>query len=557
MRISWAPGATSGRTALWPIPDQSRKIKFAALNNGVKPIQAGQAKSPRPVFRVGLWALLPCLLFGGCRGKDAGAQGRGVLTVMLTEAPRGMDPANHTATLTGTVLAPMYEGLVRISGGAPEPLLATGWTQSSDGLDWTFRLRPGVRFHDGASMDAHSVVLSFHRLIDPASPLAAAGKFRPVIASVQALDERTVRFHLAKPYVDFLVLLGANQAAIVSPKAVRAGTIATAADGTGPFRFVAWRPNVSVIEARNHDYWGIAPSLRTIRWLSSAEPSVLNMALRNGLADVAGPLSPVFASRVTTDSALRLIHQPGHAFFWIALDTHLPPWGDPRVRLALSYATDRPGLVSALLSGFGQPASAPLADATPYVSRDPEHVRYDLAKARQLLAASGRASGFRIAVAIQDSDEGPAEALQAMWAKAGVDLEIRRLEGGVYAATAFAGPKEKARQGVGGVLASWSSGVVPELQLRPLFASVNQAPAGANLGFFADPVVDRMLDQAEAVQSSDERGRLYHDIQARIVEDSPDVFLFTRDDLVGLRRGVSGVTIAPDGVILVARAAKP
>jgi len=523
---------------------------------GFAAAQAGKASPWRSALRAGSGAVLLGLALGGCQDWGDGAEGPDALTVMLTEAPRGMDPANHTATLTGTVLAPMYEGLVRTSGGATEPLLASGWTQSADGLDWTFLLRPGVRFHDGAPMNAQAVVVTFQRLIDPASALAAAGKFRPVIASVQALDDRTVRFHLTRPYADFLILLGANQAAIVSPRAVRAGTIATVADGTGPFRFVAWRPNVSVTEARNRDYWGAAPLLRSIRWLSSAEPSVLNMALRNGLADVAGPLSPVFAPRMARDPALRLIHQSGHAFFWVALDTRLPPFDDARVRQALSYATDRAGLVSALLSGFGQPAAAPLADATPYVARDPEHVGYDLAKARQLLAASGHASGLHIAVAVQDSDEAPAEALQAMWAKAGVDLEIRRLEGGVYAAAAFAGPKDKARQGLGGVLASWSSGVVPELQLRPLFASVNAAPAGANLGFFADAEVDRMLDEAEAARSDDERARLYHAVQARIIDEAPDVLLFTRDDLVGLRRGVSGVTIAPDGVILVARAAK-
>jgi glutathione transport system substrate-binding protein len=504
----------------------------------------------------GLFALLLGPVLGGCGDQADGAREPGVLTVMLTEAPRGMDPANHTATLTGTVLAPMYEGLVRTSGAEPAPLLASGWTQSADGLDWTFSLRQGVRFHDGAPLNAPAVVLSFQRLIDPASALAAAGKFKPVIASVQALDDRTVRFRLARPYADFLILLGANQAAIVSPRAARAGTIATVADGTGPFRLVAWRPNVSVTEERNQDYWGAAPSLRTIRWLSSAEPSVLYMALRNGMADVAGPLSPVFAQRAAKDPALRMIHQSGHAFFWIALDTRLPPFDDVRVRQALSYATDRAGLVSALLGGFGQPAAAPLAEATPYAAPDVAHVRYDLTRARQLLAASGHAAGLRIAMAVQDSDAATAEALQAMWAKAGVDLEIRRLEGGVYAAAAFAGQRDKAAQGLGGVLASWSSGVVPELQLRPLFASVNQAPAGANLGFFADAEVDRMLDEAEAARPSQARARLYRAVQARIIAAAPDVLLFTRDDLVGLARGVSGVTIAPDGVILVARAAK-
>jgi glutathione transport system substrate-binding protein len=280
------------------------------------------------------------------------------------------------------------------------------------------------------------------------------------------------------------------------------------------------------------------------------------MALRSGEADVAAPLSPVFAARIGRDPALRLIHQPGYAFFWIALNTRLAPLDDPRVRQALSYATDRRALVSALLGGFGQPAVAPVAAITPFAAPDPARLGYDLAEARRLLAQSGHAGGLRIAVAAQEGDEPLLEALQAMWAKAGVTLDIRRLEGGVFAYEAFAGPEDKAREGVGGVLASWSSGVVPELQLRPLFARASAAPAGANLGFFDDANVDRLLDQAEAAAAPPDRARLYGAVQRLVIDEAPAVLLYTRDDLAGLRKGVSGVTVAPDGIIEVAQAAK-
>ncbi len=496
-------------------------------------------------------------MLSACEPGRGRAPDPGALTVMLAEGPRSMDPGDHTATLTATVLAPMYEGLVRLTGRGIEPLLATGWSQDEGGLAWTFTLRPGVRFHDGAVLDAPAVAASFRRLIDPASALAASGKFAPVIGAVEALDQRTVRFRLRKPYADFLTLLASNQASVVSPNAAAgAGGLARTADGTGPFRFVAWRPGVSVTEARNPAYWGPSPALRTLRWLSSAEPSVLFMALRTGDADVAAPLSPVFAARVAKDPALALLRQPGHAFFWIALNTLLPPLGDPRVRRALGYATDRPALAAALLGGFGRPATGPLPATTPYAARDPDAERHDPAEARRLLAEAGCARGLRIALAVQDSDAPLAEALQAMWAKVGVTLEVRRLEGGIYAATAFEGPAAKAAEGLGGVIASWSSGVVPELQLRPLFARASRAPVGANLGFYDDGDVDRLLDMAEATQVAAERARLYAAVQERIVEASPDVLIFTRDDLVGVRKGIGGVTVTADGVIDVTRAAR-
>jgi glutathione transport system substrate-binding protein len=281
------------------------------------------------------------------------------------------------------------------------------------------------------------------------------------------------------------------------------------------------------------------------------------MALRTGDADIAAPLSPVFARAAGANRYLRLIRQSATTFFWIALNTLLPPLDDPRVRQALNFATDRPALVAGLLGGFGQPATAPLAGATPFVDPDPAGLRFDPALARRLLAEAGHAKGMRIAVAVQDDDELLAEALQAMWRDVGVDLEIRRLEGGVYAEAAFARPPVKAAEGIGGVLSSWSSGVVPDLQLRPLFDSASAAPVGANLGFFSDPAVDRLIDAGAATADPEARARLYAAVQRRIVDDAPAVLLYTRDDLAGVRRGVSGVSFRPGGELIVSAAAKP
>ena len=494
---------------------------------------------------------------GAACGRTGGSRSPGVLAIMQTEAPRAMDPANHTATLTGAILDPMYEGLVGLdAAGAVASLLATSWTSSADGLTWIFRLRNGVRFHDGAPMDAAAVTLSFRRLIDPRSALAAAGKFKPIIGAVEAVGPNAVQFRLRKPYADFLTLLAAGQASIVAPRAAAAGTLQRVACGTGPYAFVAWASDEYVAQRRSPGYWGRAARTETLRWTWSSEPSVLYMALRTGDADIATPLSPVFSRLAAANPALSLVHSPGTAFFWIALNTRLPPLDDVRVRQALNFATDRAALVAGLLGGFGQPATAPLADRTPFAHPDPTRLRFDPGQARRLLSAAGHGAGLGVAVATQAADEPLAEALQAMWAEVGVALEIRRLEGGVYASEAFAAPRVKVAEGLGGVLASWSSGVAPDLQLRPLFDSASMAPAGANLGFYDDPAVDALIDAAVGSRDPAERRRLYAAVQARIVAAAPAVLLYTRDDLVGARRGVSGLGVRPGGELVVSGAFK-
>jgi glutathione transport system substrate-binding protein len=264
----------------------------------------------------------------------------------------------------------------------------------------------------------------------------------------------------------------------------------------------------------------------------------------------------VFAVQTARSGALRLLRQPGRTFFWVALNVRMRPFDDPRVREALSLATDRAALVFALLGGFGSPAETPLAASTPYALPPADRLAYDPNRARRLLQAAGWGRGLRIALAAQDSDESIVEALQAMWAKVGVTVEIRRLEGGVYAAAAYAPPQQKAVEGLGGVVASWSSGLVPELQLRPLFARSSAAPAGANLGFFADPRVDRLLDEAESTAEPARRKDLYAAVQTLILCAEPAVLLYTRDDLVGLSRGVRGVRVSPDGALDVLFAVK-
>jgi glutathione transport system substrate-binding protein len=186
---------------------------------------------PRFVFAAVLVALLT-----GCHPIR---QSTAELVVMQTEAPRTMDPADHSETYTTAVLNPMYEGLARFNQQLQViPALATSWHSSPDAITWTATLRSNVRFHDGNPFNADAVVASFSRMIDVRRGLAGSSNVRRIVDSVQSLGPLSVVFHLKAPFASFPRLLATIS--IVSPKADHDGYLSRHAVGTGPYRFAEW-----------------------------------------------------------------------------------------------------------------------------------------------------------------------------------------------------------------------------------------------------------------------------------------------------------------------------
>lgn len=481
------------------------------------------------------------------------------LTIMQNEAPRSMDPGNQTATFTGTVLDPMYEGLLRMSPELkPEAALATSWSSDESGLKWTFKLRSGVTFHDGTPFNADAVVANFARHLDAKRGLAASGRLRTFLESVTKVDDSTVLFTLKKPYPAFLNLLTTGASLMVSPTADKAGTLDSKAVGTGPYKMVQYKTGEFVLEEKYPGYWGNKTSgPDDLKWTWSAEPSVMNMALQAGEADVINPVPPQFANVLKNNPKFQLHESPGSAVFWVALNTDLKPLDDVRVRQALNFATDRAGLVRAIMSGFAIPANSPLAPVTAGYDKTLNQYPLNLEKAKALLKEAGLPNGFTMSIAVQGQDARIGQVLQSMWAKIGVKLDVRQMESGVWAKAAFADQAGKKADNTGAVLASWSSGVNgADLQLRPLYYSKSFAPGGANLGFFNDPKLDEMLDKAASTQDENARNAIYVEAQKEINQQAPQVLLYYQNDLFATGTGVSGVTMVPGGQIVVKDAHK-
>jgi glutathione transport system substrate-binding protein len=240
-----------------------------------------------------------------------------------------------------------------------------------------------VKFHDGTPFDADAIVKNFARHLDAKRGLAASGRLRTFIDSVSAVDPSTVQFKLKKPYPAFLALLTTGSCWMVSPTADAAGTIGTKAVGTGPYKLQEYKSGEYVLETKNPDWWGGAPKgADEIKWTWTSEPSVMNMALQTGDADIVNPLPAAFAKQLEANPDMKVNKSDGSAVFWVSLNTKLKPLDDVRVRQALNYATDRDGLVRAIMQGYATPANSPLAPVTPGYDKSLAPYTYDVDRRR-------------------------------------------------------------------------------------------------------------------------------------------------------------------------------
>ncbi len=456
---------------------------------------------------------------------------------MQIEAPLTMDPLDHTASFTTDVLDPMYESLLRFDQNLEvAPSLATKWSVDASGTQWTLVLRHGVSFHDGTPFNAQAVVASFGRLLDPDRGLAAAGRVRAIVKRVNALAPDTVLFTLFSSYAAFPRVLAVTP--IVSPLAEQQGKLSREAVGTGPYKFLEWKTGEYVLEERNEQYWGPRPALQHLKWIWTSEPVLMNMSVLADAADIVNPLPPIFAEALARNRKVKLIQGLESRVFWVALNTRRKPLDDIRVRQALNYATDREALVRTQLRGFGTPANSPLAPADFAYDPQTRGYPYDLERAKSLLAKAGYATGLTLRIAVQEPDAQLVEALQGMWANAHVTLQIDRMENGVFSQAIFGSPAQKAQQGIDCVFASWASdNTDPTYQLDLLYRSDQWSPKGANLGFYANPQLDGLLQHAATELDTGKRKALYRQAQQIISDDAPHVLLYYARDVAAQHVG--------------------
>src|SRR2546428_6267174 len=325
--------------------------------------------------------------------------GEAVMAWHVTIAPTWFDPSTAPAQITPFgMLHTLHDALVRpLPGQKMGPSLAESWTESPDGLTYEFKLRRGLKFHNGEPVTAEDVKFSFERYRG-----TGAKELQARVRQVEVVNPVMVRFHLKEPWPDFMTFYGttATAAGIIVPKKyltqVGDDGFRKAPVGAGPYRFVSHTPGVEVVLEAYPGYWRHAPPAKRLIMKSVPEGTTRLAMLKNSEADIALALDGEDALNVKRDPRLQLVPSRHASIYWIEFaDQWDPksPWHDKRLRLAVNYAVERQAISAAACLGLCQPAGVivpRVMDFALQVAPPP----YDPQTAKQLLAEAGYPNGL-------------------------------------------------------------------------------------------------------------------------------------------------------------------
>ncbi len=442
------------------------------------------------------------------------------VTIVLREEPTSLDGCNASRSVNGRVTKHnVVEGLTMISAadGSVNPALATSWEQLDD-VTWRFTLREGVTFHDGSAFNAEAAARSIERLIGSDLDCHARGEFfAQVTVTPTAIDDLTLELVSSVPLPILPTYMA--QAMIVSPNTPM-DALAQTAVGTGPYMFETYEPGVEIVLARNDDWWGEQPAAERARFVWRAESSVGAAMVQIGEADLAPYIAPQDATNPETD-----LTYPTAETVFLRIDTLLPPFDDLRMREALNLAVDREGLQGTI---FPAESIQAVAISPPFIPGYPGDVApyaYDPDQARALIDEA-RAAGVPVDTEIQyfvrnghfTNASEAAEAIAAMWADVGLNINLRFMEAAEWSEYNFA--PLKADRGAN-VLQARTGNPYGDAS----FNLTNKIVCDSSQSALCDAEIDALVEQA-TIAGGEDRLALWSEIYHRLYEDDVFVPLF-------------------------------
>lgn len=337
----------------------------------------------------------------------------------------------------------LYSGLTRIGRDSKvQPDLAESWEASPDATEFTFRLREGVTFHDGALLTADDVVATYAAILDPDVP-AAARSVLSMVEKVEAADPLTVKFKLSSPFADLPVSTAHANARILSKAALAAplSELDTKANGTGPFKLETYDSARLVRLVKNENYYQPdKPYLDAVEMLLFPDLTAETANFLSGATDVMLTVQQAEYARIAAEAGVEAKRVPSGRFVCVTMRQDAEPWNDVRVRQALAMATDRDLLVEVILEGLGRPAADTLVAPELEFAVERTPVSYDPEGARKLLAEAGYPDGIKTTLVASDRPAirvQTAIALKQSAAAGGFDLTIETMPHDTYLANVW------------------------------------------------------------------------------------------------------------------------
>jgi peptide/nickel transport system substrate-binding protein len=442
-----------------------------------------------------------------------------------------------------------------------KPVLATSWTPNSKADVWTFKIRPGVKFHNGQALTADDVVYTYQLHTNPKGAANALSAFGGVLtpAGVKKVDDLTVEFHLSAPNGNFPYLTSSdNYNMIILPKGYDPAKWQSTFLGTGPFKLGSYTPKSGATFTRNESYWGkkALPASTVFTFYDTQNPSIL--ALTGGTIDVVGQFAVAGAQELLTGS-YNIIKLKSSAHRQLSMRNDKTPFTDARVRQAIALTLDRPAIVKALFQGFADVGNdSPFAPVYPSTNTSVAQRVKDIAKAKSLLAAAGHGSGFSTQLVTENFVEIPeyAQIIAQSAKEIGVNIGLKVESSTQYYGKATFGNSDWLDATMS--LVDYGHRGVPNVFLTSPLETYN-AKTGTgtwNAAHFANPQYDKLVAQYIAASDLGTQKTLAGQIETLLLAETPVIFGYFYNYLTATTKGVTGVYPTAVGHLFLYDAAK-
>jgi peptide/nickel transport system substrate-binding protein len=475
---------------------------------------------------------LPSIRFGGTAQAADPVRGGNLSAAMVLE-PASLDPVFGNAPGADRSIYNLYtENLLwQDAEGKFHPVLAEKWELAADGKSLMFKLRPGVKFHDGTAFDAAAVKFNLDRVADPVVN-ARARQYVEDFASVDVIDPLTVRVNLKRPSGPFLTVLANEAGSMVSPAAVRerGANFARSPVGTGPFTLVNWASGK--IDAKRFDgYWGRAPYLDTVSVRTIANTAVKLVELKSGSVQLGDIVQVKDIPEIEADPKLTLIDTIQVITSYISFNNLGAPFKDNiELRKAVSYALNREAIEKAVSRGQGGVMTGFEPPQSPAFGKELTGHPFNQKLAREAYEKSGHKGPLTFLIIQRDPDTQIAQLVQSMCKAVGIDLRIEVLERLAWVERVLKSNYEL------GLLRAAPPSPDPDMSFSQFYGRT----ATNDYSGIKNPQIWDMIDKARSLSDMDARRKIYVEIQKMILDNYWQTYLFWRPQKEVARKELQG-----------------
>ncbi|MEE9217805.1 MAG: ABC transporter substrate-binding protein [Acidobacteriota bacterium] len=482
------------------------------------------------------------------------------LRIAIRADPRTLDPLVGHTNLSRMVSQRIFEPLIDLDAGLqPVPRLALEWQREENGAGWRFRLRPGVRWHDGRTLVAADLAATLERALDPRTPSLDLKALLEGAGPVEALGALEVRVPFSAP-APRSFLPWKRLAVLPAGGGPDPDAFARAPVGTGPYRLSAWRPGEWILLERNPHWWGGKPAIRFVLFHIIPDALTVARALNRGDLDIAYVHQADYQRSLRADSSFRVVRYEAADIYVVVwnLEANSGAFSDPRVRRALALAFNRQAFATQIRRGLarvaatlypplwrrGRPGVAPLPYDPREAARLLEEAGWIDADGDGWRERAGQRLGFPLLYALEDPIRADAaQVLQADLARVGVEVRLERVD-------AVSLVRRLRSHDFVAAVHAWALDPLPQTYD---FLHSSQRAGGFNYGGYTDPALDHLLELEVGAGTESELLRAGAQIETYLREQAPLLFICFPVYLIGVSHRVEGFSIGPLGLLQGAR----